>query len=616
MLGTEVRRWAGSRIDRGRWDTILGACSEAVAVLDADGTVVLASPPLERTLARRDLVGLSWTALLHPDDVADFTGTLVGFLAEVGVSTWSSWRLRRGDGWIDVAATANNLLDTPGVHGMVVSLRDVTERNVLTRALQESRRRLEAVLDIAGAAIYVTDLDGACVLANRRAQELDGVAELVSRHGPAVFSAGCAMQFDDVVDERYLLSAIVPVTDTDGVATGLCAVVTDITDRVHAQAEKQELQTALERAQRMDSLGQLAGGIAHDFNNLLAVILNYTDFVAETLEDGHPAAPDVAEISRATERAASLTQQLLVFSRHDHLRLEPVDVNEIALATQRLLARTLGEDVELTVAPAARAVRALADAGQLEQVMVNLVLNARDAMPRGGHVAVAVSEVVLDDASAERRGVRPGRHVRVTVRDNGEGMSRQVAERAFEPFFTTKPKGRGTGLGLSTVYGIVTNAEGHIAIESRPQEGTTVTMHLPIVDADSPASESATPPLHEPTGATIMVVEDEDAVRTLTHRILTRHGYQVIEYATPADALSDFDAPVDLLLTDVVMPGMSGKDLTDRLRAAQPGLRVLFMSGYTDNVMDRYGLDAAGDMLVHKPFNAQQLLAAVQGMLD
>jgi two-component system cell cycle sensor histidine kinase/response regulator CckA len=206
--------------------------------------------------------------------------------------------------------------------------------------------------------------------------------------------------------------------------------------------------------------------------------------------------------------------------------------------------------------------------------------------------------------------------VRVDVRDDGEGMTPSVAERAFEPFFTTKPKGRGTGLGLSTVYGIVTNAEGHIAIESRPQEGTTVTMHLPIVDADSPAVDSSTTELDAPGGARIMVVEDEDAIRTLTHRILTRHGYQVVDYATPADALSGFDAPVDLLLTDVVMPGMSGKELSDRLRAAQPGLRVLFMSGYTDNVMDRYGLEAAGDQLVHKPFNAQQLLGAVQDMLD
>jgi two-component system, cell cycle sensor histidine kinase and response regulator CckA len=618
MLGTEVRRWGGSRVDRSRWETILGACSEAVALLDGDGTVMVASPPLERALDRDDLVGLSWTALLHPDDVADFTGTLVGFLAEVGVSTWSEWRLRGADGWIDVEATATNMLASPGVHGLVISLRDVTDRNATTRALQESRRRLEAVLDIAGAAIYVTDLDGACVLANRRAQDLAGMAGLVARHSSTVFAAGHAMQFDDVLDGRFLLSAIVPVRDVDDNPTGLCAVVTDITDRVHAQAEKEELQTALQRAQRMDSLGQLAGGVAHDFNNLLAVILNYADFVAETLGDGHAAAADVAEISRATQRAAELTRQLLVFSRHDHLRLEPVDVNDVARATQQLLARTLGEDVVLTLLPAEQPARALADAGQLQQVLMNLVLNARDALPHGGRVTMSVCEVALTDAEASRRGIRQGRHVRVDVTDDGEGMAPDVAERAFEPFFTTKPKGRGTGLGLSTVYGIVTNAEGHIEIRSRIKEGTTVTMHLPIADAHASASAQEATELDAPTGATIMVVEDEDAIRTLTHRILSRHGYRVVEAPAPAAALELFDeaGPVDLLLTDVVMPGMSGKALSDELRTRQPGLRVLFMSGYTDNVMDRYGLDDAGDMLVHKPFNAQQLLAAVQDMLS
>jgi hypothetical protein len=618
MLGTEVRRWGGSRVDRSRWETILGACSEAVALLDGDGTIMLASPPLERTLERDDLVGLSWTALLHPDDVPDFTGTLVGFLAEVGVSTWSEWRLRRDDGaWIDVEATATNLLACPGAHGIVVSLRDVTDRNATTRALQESRRRLEAVLDIAGAAIYVTDLDGACVLANRRAQDLGGVAGLVARHSAAVFAAGHAMQFDDVVDGRFLLSAITPVTDIDGNATGLCAVVTDITDRVRAQAETEELQTALQRAQRMDSLGQLAGGVAHDFNNLLAVILNYADFVAEAIGAEHPAATDVAEISRATERAAELTRQLLVFSRHDHLRLEPVDVNEVAHATKQLLARTLGEDVELTLLEAELPARALADAGQLQQVLMNLVLNARDALPHGGRVTMSVCEVVLTGAEAGRRGVRPGRHVRVDVTDDGEGMAPDVVERAFEPFFTTKPKGRGTGLGLSTVYGIVTNAEGHIEIRSRIKEGTTVTMHLPIADAGAVVPDPAATELDAPGGATIMVVEDEDAIRTLTHRILSREGYRVVEAAAPAAALELFEevGHVDLLLTDVVMPGMSGKALSDELRARQPGLRVLFMSGYTDNVMDRYGLDAAGDRLVHKPFNAQQLVTAVQDLL-
>jgi two-component system, cell cycle sensor histidine kinase and response regulator CckA len=221
---------------------------------------------------------------------------------------------------------------------------------------------------------------------------------------------------------------------------------------------------------------------------------------------------------------------------------------------------------------------------------------------------------VLAGSEATRRGVRPGRHVRVAVIDEGAGMPPDVVERAFEPFFTTKPKGRGTGLGLSTVYGIVTNAEGHIEIDSRLKEGTTVTMHLPIVDADSSASSQAAAELDAPNGATIMVVEDEDAIRTLTHRILTRHGYRVVEAASPAEAL-ELDVQPDLLLTDVVMPGMSGKALSDRLRESQPGLPVLFMSGYTDNVMDRYGLDAAGDSLLHKPFNAQQLLSAVQDVL-
>src|SRR4051812_45984488 len=390
MIGTERRSW----------ETILGACAETVAVIDGEGTIVLASPPLLRELGGADLIGASLLEVLHPGDHVDFSGTLVSFLADVGVSTWSQWRLRRpDDSWIEVETTATNLLDTPGVNGIVLSFRDVTARNATFRTLQESRRRLEAVLDIAGAAIFVTDLDGACVLANRRAAELLRAGEPghFGRHVAAVLRAGHAMQFDELIEidgeRRSLLAALVPTLDADGEPTGVCAVLTDITDRVHAQAEKEELRAALHRSQRMDALGQLAGGVAHDFNNLLAVILNYADFVAETLEDGHPATADVAEISRATERAASLTRQLLVFSRHDHLRLEPVDVNEIALQTQRLLDRTLGADVSLTVVVAERPVPALADAGQLEQVLMNLVLNARDALPHGGRVTMSVCEV-------------------------------------------------------------------------------------------------------------------------------------------------------------------------------------------------------------------------------
>ena len=608
-----------------RWDTVVRACSEAVAVIDHEGVIQLVSPSLERELGRDDLPGTSLVDLLHPRDVADFHGTVINFVAGLSVTAWSDWRLRTADGgWIDMETTATNLLDVPGLRGIILTGRNVTARNTTFQALQEARRRLEAVLDIAGAAIFVTDLDGTWMLANRscaamlgrRPDEIVGrrthellrpeEAERLEAHGREVLRAGHALQFDEFLElggeTRQLLCTTVPIIDGEGNATGLCGVAADITDRRRAQEEKEALETALQRSQRMESLGQLAGGVAHDFNNLLAVILNYAEFVGEEIGSDHPAAADVAEIVRATQRAADLTRQLLVFSRHDHLRLEAVDVNRVALETQRMLDRTLGEDVDLVVVPALEPVHVLADRGQLEQVLMNLVLNARDAMPRGGRVTVTIEPV--------------DRFVRVEVADDGEGMSPETAERAFDPFFTTKPKGRGTGLGLATVYGIVTGSGGHIEIESHLQEGTTITMHLPSAEPDKPAAEAATGPLDESNGMTVVVVEDEDAIRTLTRRILSRQGYDVVEAETPEHALSLCeDMKPDLLLTDVVMPGMSGKDLSERLRERHADLRVLFMSGYTDNALDRYGLDAGGDSLLQKPFNGRELLTAVQEAL-
>jgi PAS domain S-box-containing protein len=608
-----------------RWDTIVRACSEAVAVIDHEGVIQLVSPSLERELGRDDLPGTHLADLLHPRDVADFHGTVINFVAGLSVTAWSDWRLRAGDGsWVDMETTATNLLDVPGLRGIILTGRNVTVRNTTFQSLQEARRRLEAVLDIAGAAIFVTDLDGTWVLANRACAAMLGKRqdEVVGRtahdllrpeearrleaHGREVLRAGHALQFDEFIElggeTRQLLCTTVPIVDGDGNATGLCGVAADITDRIRAREEKEALETALQRSQRMESLGQLAGGVAHDFNNLLAVILNYAEFVGEEIGESHAAAEDVAEIVRATQRAADLTRQLLVFSRHDHLRLEAVDVNRVALETQRLLDRTLGEDVELAVAPAVEAVHVLADRGQLEQVLMNLVLNARDAMPRGGRVTVTIEPA--------------GEFVRIDVADDGEGMSRETAERAFDPFFTTKPKGRGTGLGLATVYGIVTGSGGHIEIESHLQEGTTITMHLPSATPEQPAADAAAHELDESNGKTVMVVEDEDAIRTLTQRILTRQGYDVVEALNPEHAITLCESTKpDLLLTDVVMPGMSGKDLSHRLRERHADLRVLFMSGYTDNVMDRYGLDASGDSLLQKPFNGRELLTAVQEAL-
>ena len=433
-----------------RWDTVVRACSEAVAVIDHEGVIQLVSPSLERELGRDDLPGTSLVDLLHPRDVADFHGTVINFVAGLSVTAWSDWRLRTADGgWIDMETTATNLLDVPGLRGIILTGRNVTARNTTFQALQEARRRLEAVLDIAGAAIFVTDLDGTWVLANRscaamlgrRPDEIVGrrtdellrpeEAERLEAHGREVLRAGHALQFDEFLElggeTRQLLCTTVPIIDGEGNATGLCGVAADITDRRRAQEEKEALETALQRSQRMESLGQLAGGVAHDFNNLLAVILNYAEFVGEEIGSDHTAAADVAEIVRATQRAADLTRQLLVFSRHDHLRLEAVDVNRVALETQRLLDRTLGEDVELVVVPAVEPVHVLADRGQLEQVLMNLVLNARDAMPRGGRVTVTIEPagpVRARRRRRRRRGHEPGdgrARVRPVLHHQAEG---------------------------------------------------------------------------------------------------------------------------------------------------------------------------------------------------
>jgi PAS domain S-box-containing protein len=368
--------------------------------------------------------------------------------------------------------------------------------------------------------------------------------------------------------------------------------------------ERKRLEAHLSQSQRLESVGQLAGGIAHDFNNFLSVIRGYARFIVDGLNEDEPLRGDAIEIEKAAERASRLTSQLLVFSRHEVVPLRVVDVAEVLGGLTSLLARTLGEDIALRTDVERPLRRVDADPTQIEQVLVNLAVNARDAMPSGGELRIELANV------AEGPDGAPG--IRLTVRDTGTGMSRDVVEHAFEPFYSTKPKGEGTGLGLATVYGIVTQTGGTIEIESAPGAGTTIEVLLPATDAPAagePATEGKTG--GATGGETILVVEDEAAVRRLTCRILTREGYRVLEAADGARALATWDqhsAEIDLLLTDVVMPGMSGKDLADRL-----GIEPVFMSGYTDDVMLRHGME--GLRLVQKPFDAQTLLGAVRSAL-
>jgi nitrogen-specific signal transduction histidine kinase/CheY-like chemotaxis protein len=388
-------------------------------------------------------------------------------------------------------------------------------------------------------------------------------------------------------------------------------------------------QERLAQAQRLESLGQLAGGVAHDFNNLLAVILNYAEFAAQELAAATEsdwagrcgsARDDLGQISRAGEQAASLTRQLLAFARREVVQPQVLDLDTVITGVEGMLHRTLGEHVELVTSLAGDLHPVLADPGQLEQVLVNLAVNARDAMPGGGTLSIDTSNITVDADSIAGGSESPqGQQVRLRVSDTGAGMTPEVVEHAFEPFFTTKSDDGGTGLGLATVYGILQQADGHIRIYSEPGGGTTFSITLPGT------THAATPEVPEvtyersPSGETVLVVEDEAALREVTRRILARNGYQVITAASGPEALDiarGHRGEIHLLVTDVVMPHMLGKEVAEQVLVIKPGTEVLYMSGYARPVLASQGRLEPGVALVEKPFSEADLLAKVGQVLN
>ncbi len=396
------------------------------------------------------------------------------------------------------------------------------------------------------------------------------------------------------------------------------AAVRDISERAKSERER-ALQRQLDRARRLESVGQLAGGIAHDFNNILAVILNYAEFVAEEIDDDSPVQEDVGEIRRAAERAVALTRQLLIFSRREVAKPEILYLREVIGDLENLLRRALGERVELETKFSEERMAIKMDPGQLEQVLVNLAVNARDAMPGGGRLVVEVEAASLDEEySAMHPETEPGPYLRLKVSDTGEGMDAETVERAFEPFFTTKDDG--TGLGLATVYGIVTGSGGRVDVYSEPGIGTTVKVHLPAGEGAPDAAEAVEAPRPRGQGEAILVVEDEPDVRRMAERILSRSGYLVIGTDRGAEALEICARPdqaIDLLLTDVIMPGMLGTELVERVKAIRDGIPVVFMSGYSHEVLAPDTLAGKGDSaFLEKPFNAGELLRTLRTLLD
>jgi hypothetical protein len=487
------------------------------------------------------------------------------------------------------------------------------------RALRTGEAILMARFDLAGSGL--TDDRG--YIAAR--------AELSSLIIAPLIAAGTALgvlgAYRDVTEEPY--------DETD---LQLCADLAErgaqaiynarlMADVKRADAERAAAQDRLRHAERMESLGQLVGGIAHDFNNLLNVIGGYGDLVAEELaglagEDARLGSvlDDVEQVRGAAQRAVRLTRQLLIFARSDVVHPEVLSLNDIISGLEQLLRRTLGEHITLGTAPAGGLWPVKADAGQLEQVLVNLAVNARDAMPGGGTLTIDTANITVDEAYADGRpGLKPGRYARLRVSDTGTGMPPEVLARVFEPFFTTKPQGKGTGLGLATFYGIITGAGGYAQIYSEPGLGTTISGLLPATseEAGRPARPQAAPPRGR--GETILLVEDETSLQELAARILTRNRYQVRIAATAAEApriAGDTGQPIDLLLTDVVMPEMLGNEVARRVHAIRPALPVLYMSGYAQPILDTHGAFAHQIDLLEKPFTEATLLTRVRRAID
>jgi PAS domain S-box-containing protein len=516
--------------------------------------------------------------------------------------------------------------------GYVVSFLDITERREAEKSLASRTAYLNALIENNPLAIVVLDPSYVVQMCNPAFAKLflyeqtEVVGRLLDElvlpsSEPALlqkFSEGGdvvhgitrrARKDGSLVDvELYGVPLVI-----DGQVRGSYGIYRDI-------SEEKRLELQLRQAQKMEAVGRLAGGVAHDFNNLLSVIIGYSELLEAAVEPDGPSGKNVEEIKKAARRAASLTRQLLAFSRKQVLEPKVLNLNAVVSETEKMLQRLLGEDIAIVTKldPALGQVRV--DQGQIEQVIMNLLVNARDAMPQGGRLTIETGNVDLDEVFAQQHpGAKPGRYVRLTVSDSGTGMDAETQAHIFEPFFTTKELGRGTGLGLATVYGVVKQSEGYILVSSELGLGTTFQIHLPRIAVA--AGEIAASP-GAAAGAqgmeTILLVEDEDALRELARILLEGAGYLVLEAESGAHALqiAERTGEIDLLLTDVVMPAMSGATLAEELRPLKPGMKVLFMSGYPDDKIVNHGVLAEGMVLLQKPFNRDELLGKVRELLN
>ena len=586
--------------------------------------------------AHDDFLQLSVAALSVGMDAA----TVRAQLAALGDATASGIsRYRRRDESEFVAEYTTRALSFAGRRARIAVVNDVTARI----EAEHMRALLAAIVESSNDAIVSKRLDGTITSWNAAAERLFGYTprEAVGR------PIGILIPPERGEEERTLLTRIAagqrvdhyetvrrrkdgtlvpvslslaPILDAAGNVVGASKTARDLTAQHTAAEALRRTEEQLRQAQKMEAVGRLAGGIAHDFNNVLSVVIGYSALLLDSLDRTDPIAADLTEIRKAAEHASTLTRQLLLFSRQQVVEPKVLDLNEALTAMAKILQRILGEDIELTPVPGANLGRIVADPSNVEQVIMNLVVNARDAMPTGGKLTIETGNVELDAHYArEHLGTKPGPYVMLAVTDTGTGMAAATQARIFEPFFTTKGVGKGTGLGLSTVFGIAQQCGGSVWVYSELAKGTTFKVYFPRVDATPEAPRSVHPPATLRGSETILLVEDQEQVRTVAAGILKRSGYLVLtaENATEALRLGAGHAGViHLLLTDVVMPQMSGPELAQQLIGARPELKVLCMSGYTDDSVVRHGALDRGIAFLQKPFTPESLTRRVREVLE
>lgn len=620
--------------------SIIERSSDILAVIDATRTIRYVSPAFQAITghAADRIVGTSGLHFLHPDDTGAVDELFSALLVrnESTASTVLRGRDAQGNYRIFDVRVAN-LLDNPAINGLIFDARDITDSKRIEEALRASEERFRKIVETSGEGIGIRNASGALTFVNERFAEMLGydAHELIGMNvfslvapehvGTLLDSAGHRQQTgkSGQVDVEFvkkdggrvavILSAS-PLYDHDGNFIGALGMLTDITER-------KQLEAQLRVSQKIEAVGRLAGGIAHDFNNLLTAIRGHVDLLLAEVPPDSPIRGDVQEIRRGADRAATLTQQLLAFSRKQILQPRVLEIDKVVAGTATLIRRLIGEDIRLEARLNANDACVHADRGQLEQVIMNLAVNARDAMPRGGQLIMETNVVDLDDDFVRANaGSRAGRHVRLLVRDTGVGMSTETLSHVFEPFFTTKEVGRGTGLGLATVYGIIKQSGGYIRVQSEEHVGTSFEILLPFVEARPEAvMEPQAQPSIAARGETVLVAEDERAVRALASRILRKRGYHVLEAIDGAEALSiarQHEGHIDLLLTDIVMPIMGGRELAEQLLLLRPTSKVLFMSGYMDDELLQRGVEQGVGILLEKPFTPDGLAAKVREVLE